>query len=319
MSISGSTVVCGQNREFEAERVSAHNAWTAFAGLFTLLAVVACGSGDSGGRGDAHCVPGQSLACVGPNACTGYQICEDDASAYGACVCSSDGIPVTTGKGGAAATSPVSSTAKGGTTAPSTTSGTNATGLGGTPSSVTGATSPASCEPVTLSGFTPPAYVAANAAQSACTDAEIQQYASQCLGAAKCPALEPGGASERCGACLLPTSVTSNQYGPIVETRAAPFYERRTNFAGCVELLTGSSTCAAKLQAADSCTDAACVAQCGTFGTAYQSCVLEARSTVCAAYVEQAYCITDSTVVSKCSGVDFPSSVVAVGKVFCSN
>jgi hypothetical protein len=315
--MTGSKVVRGLYRRFVENRVSTVSAWCALGGLFTIL-VVACGSGDSGGRGDALCVPGQSLACVGPNACSGYQICEDDGSALGACLCSTAEESVGTGKGGAGANSALPSSSRGGA-APSTTGGASAMGHGGTSSTVAGATSTVSCEPVTMAGFTPPAYVAANSAQTVCTDSEIQQYASQCLGTDSCPALEPGGASERCGACLLPTPATSNQYGPIVETRAAPFYERRTNFAGCVELLTGSSTCAAKLQAAERCTEAACVAQCGTFGAPYENCVLKARSSVCAAYVEQAYCVTDSAVIAQCSGVDFPSSVVAVGKAFCGN
>jgi hypothetical protein len=36
----------------------------------------------------ATCVPGQSIACVGPKACQGFQVCAGDGSRFGACACS---------------------------------------------------------------------------------------------------------------------------------------------------------------------------------------------------------------------------------------
>ena len=35
------------------------------------------------------CVPGMSIACAGPGACAGYQVCNAGGSAFGACVCPS--------------------------------------------------------------------------------------------------------------------------------------------------------------------------------------------------------------------------------------
>jgi hypothetical protein len=35
----------------------------------------------------ATCVPGQSIACVGPKACQGFQVCAGDGSRFGECTC----------------------------------------------------------------------------------------------------------------------------------------------------------------------------------------------------------------------------------------
>jgi hypothetical protein len=59
------------------------------------------GGAGQGGAGGATllCVPGQSVACVGPAACAGGQVCMADGSGYQPCVC---GAP---GTGGGAGTS----------------------------------------------------------------------------------------------------------------------------------------------------------------------------------------------------------------------
>src|SRR5690606_2083803 len=43
-------------------------------------------SGDSSGE-DRACVPGASQSCAGKGDCRGYQVCNDDGSAFGACDC----------------------------------------------------------------------------------------------------------------------------------------------------------------------------------------------------------------------------------------
>lgn len=52
--------------------------------LCALLAV-ACDSGMP-----ERCVPGMSVACVGPGGCDGAQVCLDDATGFADCVCSTD-------------------------------------------------------------------------------------------------------------------------------------------------------------------------------------------------------------------------------------
>jgi hypothetical protein len=59
-----------------------------------------CGDGSSGGSVDASfpdapsegasplCSPGSSVACAGPGACAGYQVCNDGGNGFGVCNCS---------------------------------------------------------------------------------------------------------------------------------------------------------------------------------------------------------------------------------------
>jgi hypothetical protein len=50
-------------------------------------------AGGAGGTADASllCIPGQSVACVGPGACQGGQVCSADGRGYGPCACGSGG------------------------------------------------------------------------------------------------------------------------------------------------------------------------------------------------------------------------------------
>ncbi|MEQ9073028.1 MAG: hypothetical protein RLP09_04175 [Sandaracinaceae bacterium] len=49
---------------------------------FLLLAAVGCD--------EALCVPGESQACVGAAGCSGGQRCNDDGTAFEACLCAGD-------------------------------------------------------------------------------------------------------------------------------------------------------------------------------------------------------------------------------------
>lgn len=54
-----------------------------------LPAVVMCGGSSS--SGPSTCVPGTSIACVGPGGCSSDQLCKDDGSGYGPCTCAASG------------------------------------------------------------------------------------------------------------------------------------------------------------------------------------------------------------------------------------
>lgn len=48
------------------------------------------------GSTSTACVPGQSITCVGDQACdTSYQVCKEDGSGYGECLCSRGGVTFT--------------------------------------------------------------------------------------------------------------------------------------------------------------------------------------------------------------------------------
>src|SRR5262249_1596000 len=48
------------------------------------------------GSTSTACVPGQSIACAGDQACdASFQVCKDDGSGYGECLCSRGGVTFT--------------------------------------------------------------------------------------------------------------------------------------------------------------------------------------------------------------------------------
>ncbi|HMR07478.1 MAG TPA: SUMF1/EgtB/PvdO family nonheme iron enzyme [Polyangiaceae bacterium] len=65
-----------------------------------VFASVACSS-ESPSIDDKACVAGESKACTGPAACSGYQVCKADGSAFDACQCGTGGTGGTAADGGA--------------------------------------------------------------------------------------------------------------------------------------------------------------------------------------------------------------------------
>jgi hypothetical protein len=53
--------------------------------VFALFGLATCGG--SAVSYTTACSPGRSVACVGPGACTGYQVCKGDGSGFGPCSC----------------------------------------------------------------------------------------------------------------------------------------------------------------------------------------------------------------------------------------
>jgi hypothetical protein len=70
------------------------------AAMAPSIVVVACGGSEASNPTDAgrdvgtgvSCVPGQSIACVSQARCSGAQVCNQDGSAYGPCVCFDGGV-----------------------------------------------------------------------------------------------------------------------------------------------------------------------------------------------------------------------------------
>jgi hypothetical protein len=268
------------------------------------------------------CVAGQSIGCVGPSGCEGYQICADDGASYGSCQCGSKSSgssnSTTSTNVGAGGASSRNTAATGGVRSSSV------LGLGGVSTLATGGAATgvgiggaSTCAPAQLpAAWASPKYVPARPAQAVCADTEVQDYIAQCMHGTNCAAFEPGGASAACGQCLSPTPLSAASLGPILEILPAPFYRWETNFAGCIELL-GAKECAAKLQALTACTSAACSSGCDPTTTTYDTCVVQARTASCSSYAQQASCLTDSSMASRCSGTDFTTSVLAAARVFC--
>jgi hypothetical protein len=293
------------------------------AGQATALAlVVALGSGCGPSEPDSRgCVAGQSVACVGPEGCRGYQLCSDNGASFGPCICedagagTSGGATLATGglsNAGGAGPPSGGTRASGGSAAGGRS---DATGDGAAGADATGGT-PVDCAPADMSDWVAPAYVPARAPENVCTDALIRRYAADCLSSSDCSAFEAGGDYVACGDCLSPTPVRDAEYGPLLLSGVI----RETNFAGCIELL-GETECAVHQQDKSRCEDEACATNCPVSDAdsldLYRECKEQARSGVCSAYHEAAVCITDPAHVEACGGADFEESLVSIGRVFC--
>ncbi|MBN1611932.1 MAG: hypothetical protein JW940_35200 [Polyangiaceae bacterium] len=260
------------------------------------------------------------MACIGPEGCSGYQVCRDDGERFDPCIC--EGATAATGGGATLATGGLSGGGRaglpsGGSSAAggqSVASGGSSAG-GSTETKATGGAA-VDCEPAEMNDWAAPAYVPARAPQDLCSEALIRQYSADCLDSADCASFEAGGEYAECGECLRPTPADDAEYGPLILSGIL----RETNFAGCIELV-GEAGCAVHQQHKSRCEHEACYANCPVADTdsltEYQECKQQARSGVCSAYREAAVCIVDPAHVEACGGDDFEESFVSVGMVFC--
>lgn len=66
----------------------------AFNALFCLVTALflalSSGCGGSDSKKNVVCEPGRSVPCSGTESCAGHQVCKDDGSGYGACLCAGD-------------------------------------------------------------------------------------------------------------------------------------------------------------------------------------------------------------------------------------
>lgn len=80
----------------------------------TLLAMALIGLGANAWScnsvATSTCTPGVSVACTGPNGCSGYQVCKSDGASFEACVCGGTTGPGSTSTSGSSGTSGASTT-----------------------------------------------------------------------------------------------------------------------------------------------------------------------------------------------------------------
>jgi hypothetical protein len=99
----------------------------ALVGAIGSLGCTGAGSSSSlDGSPGSTCVPGQSIGCVGPGPCDGYQLCASDGARFGPCICG--GAPGAASDGSASDGSSASADAMGAMDGPSAQ---DATGSGG--------------------------------------------------------------------------------------------------------------------------------------------------------------------------------------------
>lgn len=298
--------------------------------LFLGVGIVACSSG--GNEQSLVCEPGRSIQCAGPNGCIGAQSCNGKGSGYDPCSCGSTSTPLTDQATGGLASTPRSFTTAGGSTSYATggtpvstggassksnsSSGGALTATGGSP-----AISTANCAPTAMAGYKYPNYVPARRLSHSCSEQAIQLYFTDCYVGGECSAFGITGTQAPCGACLAPTELSAQTYGPLLRLGTPNAYFYQTNVAGCEDLM-GETSCAPKMQVEFLCEYLACEDSCplndasGYYDAMYR-CMNDARSTQCSQQQAAATCLTNTASAAACSGADFQEQFIAIAKVFC--
>jgi hypothetical protein len=182
---------------------------------------------------------------------------------------------------------------------------------------------PPQCGPVTVSNFAP-SWQPPNAHQNACTQKNIDDFRTFCLGtgdAQACQSFLATAAGKACAQCIL-TAPTAATLGPLVDHSAQGYVS--LNVAGCVALRQGNDTCAKVLSALEQCDDAACV-NCKVVDDAsllaLNQCIAIAKSQTCATYAGPATCADPLFKSGQCPSDDpagdFTSGYNQLAPMFC--
>jgi hypothetical protein len=177
--------------------------------------------------------------------------------------------------------------------------------------------------------FHPSDYVPANAPRVACrVDSsydEISDLYATCFSAdaynhpSDCYTWESMHA--QCFDCVV-TMSSATSYGPVIDYTGFV----QANVAGCIELVSHSTSCAKPVEALTSCELAACEANCPVRNSStlasFQGCTTQADVEGCQAYAQQASCFSsqaDAGPLSVCSVTDFWQFFRTVAPLFCAS
>jgi hypothetical protein len=177
-----------------------------------------------------------------------------------------------------------------------------------------------------LAGFTPSFTPPSGAHQGKCTQAQIDNFRTFCLGtgdAQACQSFLATAEGKTCAQCIL-TQPTAATLGPLVDHTSEGFVSLNT--AGCVALLEPcNEKCARDIVALSQCDDAACV-NCKVTDdaslAALNACTATAESCVCKPYVQPASCAdllkgSDHPASVCFNGTDFTGGYNALVPLFC--
>ena len=190
------------------------------------------------------------------------------------------------------------------------------------------------CAPSLPAGYAPGPFVPPLTTNRACTSTQVQAYYDDCYAAtatsSTCTPFVGDATNTTCVSCLE-TPISASAYGAIL---ALDNSTALANISGCMALVDGDTSntgCAAKVQAAALCNDAACSANCPIDSTsqttltasfnAYNSCERKAAATggVCAdENAAAAPCQNDSRYAA-CKASSFEGYLLQIGNIICAS
>jgi hypothetical protein len=180
------------------------------------------------------------------------------------------------------------------------------------------------CAALSSVGSFTPTYKPAAAHQDACTQGNIDNFRTFCLGtgdANACQSFLATTAGKTCAQCIL-TQPTAAALGPLIDHTSQGFVSLNT--AGCLQIAQGNDTCAKAISALSQCDDAACVNCKVTDDASLQAlndCTNVADQAACAQYTGPAGCAdqaAEAGTAGQCfAGNDFTSGYNSIVPIFC--
>jgi hypothetical protein len=175
----------------------------------------------------------------------------------------------------------------------------------------------AKCTPRLAAGWAPRWTPPRAPKPGACTEEQIQLEYAACEGpmatSAACAPWRDDPANAACLACLF-SNEADPAYGAIIRLGVS----WKTNTAGCIALVDGDTSmsgCAARVQAASACYDAACEG-CEPFDS-YVQCREQAPSTACRAYYLDGVCLLRPVYSSCTAYVTNRDYFLGAARLFC--
>jgi hypothetical protein len=154
------------------------------------------------------------------------------------------------------------------------------------------------CGPGSLSGFSPGWVPPTGAHQNACTQTEITQIYTDCVGnnSSEMACDQDQNNLPQCFACIFSPD-TAASWGPIIEQQNGLL---RANIFGCIALLEPCNlACAKASETQYECELTACEANCPVSGqsseTAYETCLQTADSCGCQPFYDPGQCVASIT------------------------
>ena len=146
------------------------------------------------------------------------------------------------------------------------------------------------CPPKDMTNFQPHWVPPIPAHQGMCTQAQVDGFASACLGSSATMTMcnQFGVSYAACYGCL-PTKSTASEYGPLVVYQFPGFDDDDVNIGGCIAAAqsdTSGTGCGGSVAASDECEREACNI-CGSY-PAFATCVEVATTGTCGSWVQAA-------------------------------
>ena len=184
--------------------------------------------------------------------------------------------------GSSSSGSPTTSSSSSGTASTSSSSSSSGAGTGGGSTTCTA--------PTTVTGV--PAYTSVTH-QSACSKAEVAAFITACDSATAtnttCSTWASAAGNAACSACIQPANNA---------VTGATYYDNQmnayTNYAGCVQLTDGNTTCAAPFSQLQICLDDAC-------NSAACEAATDAEFNACETAAQSGACAADQTAAATCN------------------